>query len=109
MCNNVRIKAFALAEILIALVIIGIVSALTIPTLVKKISTRCVEYFCRYILSKIIGSIKSMGLKVHNHFYVWTGEEASAKSASYRHFNPRGSGKYSSDRNKDNRQGICIE
>ena len=36
MCNNVRIKAFALAEILITLVIIGIVSALSIPTLVKK-------------------------------------------------------------------------
>ena len=43
MMNYKSIKAFILAEVLITLGIIGVVAALTIPTLIQNVSNRDVE------------------------------------------------------------------
>ena len=43
-----------------------------------------------------------------NHFYIWTKHEKTATTATYRHFNPRGTGNYNSQRNSSTRMAWCL-
>ena len=42
-CDNIRKSAFTLAEVLITLAIIGVVAAMTIPTLISSYREKVVE------------------------------------------------------------------
>ncbi|NLF83422.1 MAG: prepilin-type N-terminal cleavage/methylation domain-containing protein [Candidatus Gastranaerophilales bacterium] len=48
-----RYKGFTLAEILITLSIIGIISALTIPGIVKTLGLAVLQWFCEILIIKL--------------------------------------------------------
>ena len=60
MCDNVRICAFTLAEVLITLAIIGVVAAMTIPTLVQNYQTRAWNTSAQVFERKLEEALKTM-------------------------------------------------
>ena len=57
-CDNVRKSAFTLAEVLITLAIIGVVAAMTIPTLISNYQKKVVENKLSYFYSSMNQAIR---------------------------------------------------
>ena len=61
-CNNTRLTAFTLAEVLITLAIIGVVAAMTIPTLVANYQDKAFETASTTFQRKLGEALKIMNV-----------------------------------------------